>query len=180
MQNELLFNFEYYLYKEAERITKEVLKQRKNTEEIERHLSKQIKTNVTKDLKNYWIEIEFLVRHILRTAQKNNPKEKGLDTKEIQRMHNQLLSYCSFCKESNDKDHKKAANKIAKKLINFCHKNPNSTKSLPELIYEYMPIYFKDHYDSVDSKGIMLFLQKELQDMGYLPTSLKPFRIIQV
>lgn len=180
MKNELLFYFEDYLYKEATRIAKEVIKENKSKEEINEYLSKFIKKTIKADLTNYWLDIEFLVRRMLSNNINNNQEQKILNDIEILRMRNQLLGYCTWCKEENEKDHEQVASKIALDLIKFCEHNPTSTKGLAELIYEYMPVYFEEHYDSIDSKAIMLFLQKELNKMGYLTTSLKPFRLISV
>lgn len=180
MKSELLFNFEDYLYKEAERVRIEFLKEANNKGKINEFLNVFVKSVIKSELANYRLDIEFLVRRMLLQNENNIKKEMILNDIEILNIQNQLLKYCKWCKEETDKDHEQVAGKIALDLIKFCKCYPTSPKGLAELIYDYMPIYFKNHYDSIDSKVIMLFLTKELNSRGYLTVSLKPFRLISI
>ena len=40
-----------------------------------------------------------------------------------------------------------------------------------------MPNYFPNHHDSVDSRAVILLLEKEFNKDGYEVSSLNPFRL---
>lgn len=173
MKNKLFFAFEDYLSQEAERIMLEYLKAIKNKDELGTFIKKTIKPEVT----NYWLDIEIRIRRMLMQNTAKQIISNDLEKIEIQK---QLIRYSNWCKEEKEKDHKDATQKIVIDIIKDYENNVNQKKSLAELIYEYMPLYLKHHYDSIDSKIIILFLEEELKNKGYKVININPFKIIKI
>lgn len=89
-----------------------------------------------------------------------------------------LVNYSNYCMNNNKKDHKKAAQEIAKVLIENYNKDKLTNKGLLELLADNMNKVFPEHNDSMDSKAILLYLQDEIECKGYLINSTIPFRLL--
>lgn len=68
---------------------------------------------------------------------------------------------------------------MAPKLIKFANDNPTTEKSFGESVNSMMKEHFPQHYDSVDTRTVIMFLQSDFKNNGYVATSLKPFRILK-
>lgn len=62
---------------------------------------------------------------------------------------------------------------MAKRLITL-YKNNNANKSLAEILASWMNDYFPVHHDSVDIIAVILYLQDELNKLGYEIKSIAP------
>ena len=57
--------------------------------------------------------------------------------------------------------------------------NPDNNKQFQEFVSDNMSKLLPEHNDSVDAKAIILLLQQEIIDLGYIITSLIPIRLMK-
>ena len=66
---------------------------------------------------------------------------------------------------------------MAEKLVQYLIANPNNREGLLELSAKWTEELLPEHNDSVDVQTIMLFLQSEIEDLGYKITEVSPLVI---
>ena len=66
---------------------------------------------------------------------------------------------------------------IAERLVQYLKENPDSKKNLLELVAIWTQELLPKHNDSVDVETIMLFLQTEIEDLGYQVIEINPLII---
>lgn len=90
-----------------------------------------------------------------------------------------LIHYITYCKEKGDKNHINAAKILANEIIEYYEKNPDNNKQFQKFVSDNMSKLLPEHNDSVDAKAIILLLQQEIIDLGYIITSLIPIRLMK-
>ena len=63
------------------------------------------------------------------------------------------------------------------KLVQYLITNPDNREGLLELSAKWTEELLPEHNDSVDVETIMLFLQSEIEDLGYKITEISPLVI---
>lgn len=66
---------------------------------------------------------------------------------------------------------------MAEKLVQYLITNPDNREGLLELSAKWTEELLPEHNDSVDVETIMLFLQSEIEDLGYKITEISPLVI---
>lgn len=124
-------------------------------------------------LKYYWCDIEMRVMQFIYMMEDN--VDIDIDEYSYEREKKHLYSYSQWCIKDpkQRKNHLKAARGMAKRLITL-YKNNNANKSLAELLASWMNDYFPVHHDSVDTRAVILYLQDELNKLGYEIKSIAP------
>lgn len=178
MESGLMYEFEKTLDDEAKRVVNKMVDMYKQNIEVNMGYGEIVRKLLDKKYNYYSCEIELrsykFIPHYLE------PDTKSVYTlmSSTERTKNHLLKYIDWCKNDvGDKDHYKAACKMEKDLIEYAKKHKKTTKSFGELVASLMPNYFPNHHDSVDSRAVILLLEKEFNKDGYEVSSLNPFRL---
>lgn len=180
MKGSLICEFEKMLDEEANRIITKMINMYNERKIVNKSFSKVVFSLVREEFEYYRIEIELRVRFLLPTEYVPDFNEEYTLAKRDENNEDYLLKYAEWClKEKKGKNHINAAKEMAVKLVNFFNNNPNTSKSLGELIAGWMSEFFPYHHDSVDARVLVLFLQPEIEDLGYVITSLAPLRMLK-
>ncbi len=176
MKTNLLYEFEKLLNEEAKEIFYKINKLYNYESVIDKSFFNSIKKNIKREFEYYTVDIELRVLKIIfqfhGDINNSNIKKMNKLTKDY------LTKYAEFCIENNNKDHVKAAEKMANILIDSYYKN-SSNLEIEEIIANNMSILFNGHSDSVDLRAMLIYLQSKLEDMGYNIVSIKPFSLIK-
>lgn len=179
MQGNLLNEFEKLLDVETQRIVSILTEKYFRGETLNCSFEEAIRKFVKKEYKYYSCEIElrayrFIPQGLVPDSRGNNI---FLSKEEADEEH--LIHYITYCKEKGNKDHASASKILAQKLVEFYEKNPETNKQLQEFVSDNMNKLLPEHNDSVDAKAIILLLQQEIVDLGYIITSLIPIRLMK-
>ncbi len=176
MKDELIDMFEDILDNESEKIVSKIIKNQ-SLLQTNKTFKESVESLIKKEYKAFSYEIQL-------RANKFIPKNFTLDenhklVNKYEYNKEKLYKYAQWCKNDiGDKDHRKVSKKMAKNLIDFYKQNPKNRKNLIEIVSDLSKKYFDNHYDSVDIRTVILFLQEEIEQYGYTVISIKPFRII--
>ncbi|MEE0699928.1 MAG: hypothetical protein U0M66_05015 [Bacilli bacterium] len=180
MKGSLICEFEKVLDEEAKRIIVKMINMYNERKIVNKSFSKIVYSLVREEFEYYRVEIELRVRFFLPFEYVPDFNEEYTLAKREENNEDYLLKYAEWClKEKKGKNHIKVAKKMAQKLVNYFNYNPNTTKSLTELVASWMSEFFLYHHDSVDVRVVVLFMQPEIEDLGYVVTSLVPLRLLK-
>lgn len=179
--NNLLSEFEELLDNEAKRIVEEILKMYKDGKIVNKSFESLVRSLVDKKLKYYSCDIQLRTYTFLPNGLESDKNSVFPLVTKVQATEKHLLKYIDWCKKDiQDKDHQKAAEEIAIKLIEYSNKHKGTKKTIAELIVKYMPTFFPKHHDSVDSRAVVLLLQNEINKNGYIVSSINPFKVVKL
>lgn len=178
--NTLLREFENMLDTEAKKIVNEMINMYYKKVIVNKTYSQIVRSLVPKELEYYTVAIELRTYHFLPTEFYPDFNSEYTLCKKEEYVEDHLLKYCEYCKENNDKDHSKMAHIIAERLVQYLKENPDSKKNLLELVAIWTQELLPKHNDSVDVETIMLFLQTEIEDLGYQVIEINPLIIEKI
>lgn len=180
MQGNLLVEFEKLLDVETQRIISVLADRYYKGETIKGTFEEEIRKLVKNEYKYYACEIELRsYRFIPQGLVPGNGDGIIFMTKE-EFDEDHLLHYINYCKKSNSKNHITASKKLAKIIVDTYEKDPLTDKQFQEIVANNMNKLLPEHNDSVDAKAIILLLQQEIVDLGYIITSLLPLRLQKI
>lgn len=181
MNNNLLNKFEMMLDNEAKRVIQLIIKMYEDGIMVNQSFESLVRSLIDKKFNYYVCDIQLRIYTFLpRNLEPDQNSVFSLITRS-EATQNHLLSYIDWCqKDIKDKDHYKAAEQMAIKLIEYANKHRNTKMTLVELVAKYMPDFFPIHHDSVDSRAVVLLLEDEINNNGYEVLSLAPFRIMKI
>lgn len=178
MENGLMYEFEKMLDAEAKRIVKKMVEMYEQNIKVNMGYGEFVRKFLDKKYEYYSCEIELRCYKFIPYYLEPDPENIYTLISSIEGSKNHLLKYIDWCKNDiGDKDHYKAACEMEKVLIEYGKQNKKTTKSFGELVASLMPNYFPTHHDSVDSRAVILLLEKEFSKDGYTVSSLIPFRL---
>lgn len=175
--NTLLREFENMLDTEAKKIVNEMINLYYKKVIVNKTYSQIVRSLVPKELEYYTVAIELRTYHFLPTEFYPDFNSEYTLCKKEEYVEDHLLKYCEYCKEENTKNHSKVAKTMAEKLVQYLIANPNNREGLLELSAKWTEELLPEHNDSVDVQTIMLFLQSEIEDLGYKITEVSPLVI---
>lgn len=177
MENKLFYEFEEELNKEAKRIIDELINLYNRKILVNKPFDEIIKSIIKKEYNNYIAEIESRIYLLLPYEYSPDNNEKYALVSTINNNKEHLLKYSEYCRKKESKNHVQASKELAKWLIKYCDKHPYSKLSLGEFVSNNLKNIFKEHCDSTDYRTIILFIEEEIESLGFIITSLTPLRI---
>lgn len=178
MQGNLLVEFEKSLDNETQRVVSILVNKYYNKETIKESFENETRKLLTKDFKYYWCEIELRMHKFIpdNLVPDYNGNLIFLPVEEANENH--LLKYINYCKEKEKgKDHIGCAKKLAKIIVSIYEKDSTTNLSLQKIVSDNINDLMPEHNDSIDALSIVLLLQSEIEDLGYIISSLLPLRL---
>ena len=170
--------FNQELNSEAKRILDLLMKMYNSKSIVNKHSGDLISSLIYDEYKNFSIEIEMKVLSLLpgNLTFDHSGKYALITTLEDEKNH--IIKYTNYLKKNENKDLRKLSKILAKDLINYYKNNPNNKESIIMLIDKYIRDK-KIHYDSVDLTAIMMFIQNDIENLGYIVNDINPFKIMK-
>src|SRR5699024_6981017 len=175
--NNLLKEFEVMLDDEAKKVVNEMVNMYHKRIIVNKPYGEIVRDLVPKELQYYTTSIELRTYHFLPEEYCPDFNNEYTLCKKEEHLEDHLLKYCEYCKEENTKNHSKVAKTMAEKLVQYLITNPDNREGLLELSAKWTEELLPEHNDSVDVETIMLFLQSEIEDLGYKITEISPLVI---
>lgn len=165
--NNLLKEFEQMLDDEAKKIVNEMLSMYHKRIIVNKTYSEVVGSLVPEELKYYTVAIELRTMQFLPSEYYPDFNHEYTLCKKEEYLEDHLLKYCEHCKQEKNKNHSEVAKTMAKKFVEYLATNSSERKGLLELSAMWTEELLPEHNDSVDVETIMLFLQSEIEDLGY-------------
>lgn len=173
--NNLLNEFEKMLDNEAKKVVNEMVSMYHKRIIVNKSYEQVVRDLLPKELQYYIVDIEMRTFQFLPDEFRPDFNNEYTLSKKEEYIEDHILKYCEYCR--NRKDHLKIAKQMAEKLVDYLTKNPNSNKGILELTANWTEELLPEHNDSVDAQAIILFLQNELENLGYKIVELNPLII---
>ncbi|MDD4188141.1 MAG: hypothetical protein PHX04_05250 [Bacilli bacterium] len=178
MINNIQDSFDSLINDEAIRIMGRMLIMYEKRKKVNKSFEDVIRDLAKKDYKSFWIDIMVIIHKLLPECLWEDFSGKYvLVTKEDYRNQTLKNYYKNHCKNKNGKDHKESSKQIANILIKHCTAHPTCKEDLLQLMVINMSKIMPEHNDSVDIKTIVMYIQQDINDFGYIITNLSPLRI---
>lgn len=178
MDRSLISKFDKMLDKEAREIVAKLIDLYNKHTKVKKSYGELVASLTKKELVYYITELELRTYKYLPSDLTTDSTctysliDRDSDTKR------HLTNYAKWCNKNREKNHLEVARNMVDDLIKDI--DNNTKKGLAELVSDYMPKYFIGHYDSVDSRTVIMLLEKEFKKKGYVVVSLMPFKLEKV
>lgn len=177
MKSELLLNFDNVLAKEAERISKILLKKYESKVKINMSFKDMVKKTIKEEYEYYFFDILPQIWFYIPNHLAHDPLNEYILVTKEEAVLRHISGYVDWCKKNKEKNHKNKAAKFAHMLIENNKEYQSKNIGLPQLIEETMPILYPAHHDSVDAKALVLCLQDAIENLGYEIEQINPLII---
>lgn len=182
MKTDLLFAYQDDLKKESKRIFDILFEKYKNNEKINMSFDDAIKKYQKKEYSYYSVEIMFGVYSFIPEGVRPDPNNVEVLVSDKEATLRHIISYANFClkEKSYNKNPKKASKVFVKMLIKLYKNKELNNVGLLEVLSRSMPILYPDHNDSMDAKALVLYLQDDLEKLGYIVDDINPIKLRRV
>lgn len=179
MLGDLENEFELLLEKEAIRIMGLLLIKYNEKQKVNQSLSNLVFELAKKDYKYFSINLFSIVKEILpKNLEEDLNGIYAFVTKEEHRNTYLTKNAKEYLKRG--KDYKSFSNQIADLLIEYCLQNPECEDDLVQLIVRNINNLMPNHNDSVDFRTILMYLQENMMNRGYIFISIAPLRLKKI
>lgn len=172
--NKLLFCFENELDIEAERLASLFLQMNSTNKPVNTNISSLIKKNIKKEYLPYSIDVEMKIISYIPKHLTYDNTGKFIFVSKNSATENYIRNYS----HNYFIDAEKLSYTIAKSIINDYQNNNISNVGLFEMLSYYMQVY-KEDYEVMDFKSILLYFQKSLEKLGYDIVEINPFKLVR-
>lgn len=175
--NNLLIEFEKMLDNEAKKIVNEMISMYHKRIIVNKSYGEVVRDLIPKELQYYAVDIELRTFTFLPDEFRPDFNKEYTLSKKEEFIEDHVLKYSEDCNESKRKDHLQVARIMAEKIVKYLKENTANKKGLLELVANWTEELLPEHNDSMDTRAIVLFLQNELENLGYKIVELSPLII---